>query len=170
MCKVLFFLGFKLGFVWISAWESLSPRSKPPVGSTRWVGAVVMTNTGLDHHDSLADQAAPWTAKGDCDSAGPIRRATSAISAEATVTQTVKLCAVAALMEQACGNIWPVARLAFPWPHWCLIWQSLAWSDFTQPDLLLKSAGCILVAHSCGDSWATSTWAGTPLCTLIYTV
>lgn len=64
-----------------------------------------MTNTGPDHHDSLAEQAAPWTEEGDCDGVGLIRRATSAVSAEATVTWTVKLCAVAALMEQACGNI-----------------------------------------------------------------
>lgn len=75
-----------------------------------------MTNTGPNHHDSLAEQTAPWAAEGDCDGVGQIRRTTSAISAEATVTWTVILCAVATLMDEACGNIRPVARLACPWP------------------------------------------------------
>lgn len=74
-----------------------------------------MTSTGPDHHDSLGEQVAPWAAECDCDSVGPIRRATSAIGAQATVTWMVKLCAVAALMEQECGNIRPIARLASLW-------------------------------------------------------
>lgn len=41
--------------------------------------------------------------------------------------------------------------------HWCLKWQSLAWSDHTQSHLLLKSTGRVLVAHTCGDRRAART-------------
>lgn len=75
-----------------------------------------MTNTGPNYHGSLVEEAAPWAAEGDWDGVGQIWCATSTVSAEATVTWMVNLCAVASLMEQACGNIRLVARLARPWP------------------------------------------------------
>lgn len=75
-----------------------------------------MTNTGCDHHDSLVEEAASWAAEGDRAGVGMMRPATLAVRAEATISWTVKLRAEAALIEQACGNVGPVALLACPWP------------------------------------------------------
>lgn len=75
-----------------------------------------MANTGLDHHDSLLEHVSPWALEVDCDGMALIRCATLAIVTETTITWPVNLCAVAAFMDQFCGNIGLVTWLASPCP------------------------------------------------------
>ncbi len=100
---------------WISAHASPSGPIAPQRRVTEGrVGAVVVTNTWVDHHHRALYQSAGWALEAHLSGAGLMRRAAAGVCAQSTVPELVGMSAVAALVNKPNGAWWRVAGLAPP--------------------------------------------------------
>lgn len=78
----------------------ISPQSRVTVGG---VGAVVMTNTRVDHHHGSLQQSAGGAVEGDLGRGGVIRRAAAGVGALSAEPELEGLSAEAALVNESDG-------------------------------------------------------------------